>query len=239
MSTTASGLKALHQIHIQLRQVREQLDRGPKQIRARRQHAERKQAELETLRGELKKLRMAADQKGLQLKTNEAKIFDLRMKLNAASSNREFDIMKSQIEADTMANSVLEDEILEALDKVDGMQGKIAAAEQELAKAQAEEKRMIQEIEASEPQLRRESAELEHSLKHSESDLPGAILEKYRRLVQAHGADALAAVENKACTACYAILSPNDAVEINTGKAHFCKSCGRLLYASGELKLKA
>lgn len=231
MNTTA-GLRDLHELHIQLRQVREQLERGPKQIRARRQHAERRQAEVDTHREELKHLKMAADQRSLQLKTNEAKIHELKIKLNSASSNREFDIMKAQIEADTMANSVLEDEILDALDKVDRMQATIAAAEEELAKAKSEEQRVVGEVESAEPQLRQRAEELEESLRLAERDLPSSIVEKYRRLVQAHGADALAAVENRACTSCYAILSPNAIVEINTGKTQFCKSCGRLLYAS-------
>jgi len=231
MNKTAGSLKHLHELHIQLRQVNEQLERGPKQIRARRQHVERKQSEHDALRDELKQLRMAADQKSLQLKTNEAKIQELKIKLNSASSNREFDIMKAQIEADTMANSVLEDEILDALDKVDRMQANISTADDDLGKAQSEETRIRGEVEAAEPRLREQAQELEASLTNCERDLPGTIMEKYRRLVQAHGADALAAVENRACTSCYAILLPNAIVEINTGKSQFCKSCGRLLYA--------
>ena len=72
-----------------------------------------------TLKEKLLELRKSADGKSLQLKSNEAKNLDLTAKLNAASSNKEYEIISSQIEADKMANSVLEDEILEALDKVD------------------------------------------------------------------------------------------------------------------------
>jgi uncharacterized protein len=55
-------------------------------------------------------------------------------------------------------------------------------------------------------------------------------LDSYRRLVHAHGAGALASVENRACTACHAILSPQDNLNVKTGKLIFCRSCGRLLY---------
>ena len=78
---------------------------------------------------------MAADQKQLQLKAGEEKIKDLKRKLNAAASNREYQILKEQIAADEMANSVLEDEILEALEKIDQFQAKIAEAEAALAAA--------------------------------------------------------------------------------------------------------
>jgi predicted nucleic acid-binding Zn-ribbon protein len=64
----------------------------------------------------------------------------------------------------------------------------------------------------------------------AEKSVPDTVLAAYRRLVQAHGAGALASVANKACTACYAILSPQALVDIRTGKIVICRSCGRILY---------
>ena len=62
---------------------------------------------------------MAVDKKQLQLKTGEDKVKDLRYKLNASTSNREYQALLEQIAADEMANSVLADEILEGLDACD------------------------------------------------------------------------------------------------------------------------
>jgi len=230
MSTTTSGLKDLHQLHVQLQHVQEQLGRGPRQIRAQRQLAERKQSEVDSNKERLTQLKMAVDLKSLQLKTNEGKIAELKTKLNVAASNREFDIIKSQIDADTMANSVLEDEILESLDKIDQIQAIIGKFEEEFATAKQEEQRVASEVAAAEPGLNGERVEFETALKTAEGELPAQITLVYRRLVQAHSAGALAPVENKACTACFAILSPNLLVELNTGKIIFCSSCGRLLY---------
>lgn len=231
MSTAASGLKELHRLHIQLQKVRERLEGGPKQIRAREKFVANKRAEIDASKQQLKQIKMGADQKSLQLKTNESKILDLKGKLNAAASNREFDIIRSQIDADTMANSVLEDEILELLEKVDAHQAKIAQLEEEAKRAESEKDKVSRQVGDAGPGLESEAAELGKSLQTAESSLPGAILETYRRLVQAHGAGALAPVAaNKACGACYAIVSPQYFVDINTGKFVFCRSCGRLLY---------
>jgi predicted nucleic acid-binding Zn-ribbon protein len=60
--------------------------------------------------------------------------------------------------------------------------------------------------------------------------LPGYVAEQYRRLVQVHGADALASVDNKSCSNCYLTLTQQMMVELKSGKLRFCKSCGRLLY---------
>jgi len=230
MSSAEGGLRELHELHLKLQGVQEKLDHGPRQIKARQQHAARKLAEVETLKEQLKQFRVSTDQKSLQLKSIEVKIADLKAKLNAASSNREFDIIRSQIDADSMAKSVLEDEILEAMEKVDQAQRRIKTAEEEHAAANAETQRVASEVEASAPALRAQAAELDAALKKAETCLPGTIVEGYRRLVQAHGAGALASIENRACTACHAILSPNSLVEVNTGKILFCRSCGRLLY---------
>jgi predicted nucleic acid-binding Zn-ribbon protein len=234
MSAATAGLKRLHELHLRLQEVQQQLEHGPRQVKARQQILAKKQAEVDVLKAEFKQVRMLADQKNLQLKTNESKLADQRVKLNQATSNREFDIIRSQIDADTMANSVLEDEILEVLEKVNQLQQKVAKAEAEANQTAADIRKFAQEVESTAPQLRSQASEIEGSLREAEKILPETTMLVYRRLVQAHGAGALATVEGKSCTACNEILSANSIVEINMGKFIFCRSCGRLLYRPAE-----
>jgi predicted nucleic acid-binding Zn-ribbon protein len=133
-----------------------------------------------------------------------------------------------------MANSVLEDEILEVLEKVDQLQQKVAKAEAEANQTAADIRKFAEEIESTAPQLRSQASEIDSSLREAEKILPESTMVMYRRLVQAHGAGALATVEGRSCTACNEILSPNSIVEINMGKFIFCRSCGRLLYRPVE-----
>jgi uncharacterized protein len=230
MSAATAGLKRLHELHIRLQDITKQLEHGPRQVKARQQILNKKQAEADALKAELKQTRMLADQKNLQLKTNESKIEQLRGKLNQAQSNREFDVIRSQIDADTMANSVLEDEILEVLEKVDQQQQKIKHIDEEASQIAADVRRVAGEVESTAPKLRSQADELKAALAEAEKILPSTAIVTYRRLVQAHGAGALATVENNACTACFEVLSANYLVELNTGKFLFCRSCGRLLY---------
>src|SRR6185437_3571227 len=122
MSSTCAGMKQLHELRLKLGEISDELERGPRQIAARKQNIEKKKEELEVQRTKLKQTKVSADQKNLQLKTSEARIYDLNGKLNSAANNREYEALRSQIAADTMAKSVLEDEILEALEKVDAAQ---------------------------------------------------------------------------------------------------------------------
>ena len=232
MTTAASGLRELHHLLIKLKEVSQKLDNGPKQIAIRKKLAARKQQELESQKILVTELRKSADEKNLQLKTNEAKIADLQGKLNTATSNKEYDIFRSQIDADSMANSVLEDEILDALEKVDQGQQKVGELETQLTVATTEERRIAETVAVEEPDLRSEVAAIEAAIAEAESPLPNDIMPMYRRLVEAHGADALASLESGVCTACYMEVSPNCRVEVNAGKIVRCRNCDRFLYLS-------
>lgn len=234
MNAIGSSLKELHQLHTKLREAQEKLDRGPKQLTARNQLIEKKKADLDAKRQRLKQLRMGADQKSLQLKTNEAKIGELRTKLNQASTNREYDIIRHQIDADTMANSVLEDEILEALEKVDQAQIEIKQAEADIAATEKDRDRFAADFKAVEGDLQRQATELIAAIRQVERILPGDVAPTYQKLVQVHGAKAMAPVEGRACTNCYVGLTSQNYVELKSGKPLFCKSCGVLLYLPEE-----
>ncbi len=116
--SVATDLTELHRLHTALKEVRDELARGPRQLKVRDQVITNAKNEVVSKQEELKQTRMSADRKGLELKSLESKLVDLKGKLNQASSNREYDILRGQIEADTAAKAVMEDEILDHLDRL-------------------------------------------------------------------------------------------------------------------------
>jgi len=233
MTGLNDGLRRLHQLLQQLGDVTDQLARGPRQVKAREQLVVKAERELQEKREALKQAKASADRKSLELKSNEAKIAELQTKLNVSSSNREYDIIRSHMEADTVANSVLEDEILEALEMVDRMQIEAGKADQQTKDAQAEKDRRAEQVAANESGLRSQADELESKIQDAEKVLSGDVAVQYRRLVEAYGADALASVDGTICTNCYVAITPQMRVELNSGNLKFCQ-CGRLLYLADE-----
>jgi uncharacterized protein len=227
-------LRTLHRIHRQLADLNERLERGPKQLRATESNVKHREEELERVREALKNLRKEADQKQLQLKSNEAKIKDLRAKLNAAASNREYQILKDQIAADQMANSVLEDEIIEALEQIDQFQPKIAEAEQTLAGARQKSEQVHAEVGKQQPLIQADIQRLEAELATAESALPPLINDIYQRTVRQRGEDALAIIEDGSCGGCHQQVPLNVQAEVRLSHPMFCRSCGRLLYLPEE-----
>lgn len=227
----SNGLHILHDLHQKLQAVQDELEKGPRLIKAKESVLAKKQAELEQAKAKHTDQRKLADQKNLQLKTNENKLADLNVKLNMASTNREFDILKGQIAADKMANSVLEDEILDCMEQVDALKAKITEAEKVVAEAKDDVRKMSEQVAAAEAGLKERAEKLRLAVAEAETVIPADHMAMYRRLVGAHGADALAAVENNVCTSCNVSLSPQQGVELRSGKFVFCISCGRLIYA--------
>ena len=135
MTLTADALRELHRLHKQLSDLRERIQRGPQQIRARQANLAKMAEELAKLDAEYKAARVRSDQKQLLLVSGEQKVENLKVKLNAAASNREYQALKDQIAADQMAGSVLSDEILETMEKIDELAEQVAEQQQKIAEA--------------------------------------------------------------------------------------------------------
>ena len=230
---TAAGLAELHAAHRELARVRDALEKGPRQVRARRKAVATKEAEVAQLREKLTTLKKLGDEKNLQLRSNEEKIVGLRAKLNQADSNDVFNALKGQIAADTAANSVLEDAILETLDRVDAGAAAVKEAEADRDKRSADAETFEREVDQRKAGLEAERAALEARLAEAEKIVPATLKADYGRLVQAHGATALAEIEDRVCTACSTTISPQQKVQLNMGEFVFCRNCGRLLYRGG------
>lgn len=223
-------LRTLHRIHRQLTDLRGRLDRGPKLIRAAELHVEHRQTQLTETQEEDKRIRMSADAKQLLLKTGEAKIDELKVKLNTANSNREYQALQDQIAAQKMTNSVLDDEILETWDRSETYQQTLAEAKDVLQKANEKDEKTRREVEQQEPLIRGDIARLEAELKEQEPLLPDEILDYYARGIRQKGEDALASVEGQICSGCNTMVPLNICSDLLMGKPLFCRSCGRLLY---------
>jgi predicted nucleic acid-binding Zn-ribbon protein len=190
--------------------------------------------ELERIREEAKAARMASDAKQGQLRDSEEKVKKLQDQLNTASSNREYDALKDQIQAAEMTNSVLADEILEGMESLDGFKSKIEEANAALEKAQADKKAAEAKFAEEEPSIRGDLANVEARLAEAEAHLVEPFTTVYRRAVKSLGEDALSSVEGEFCSNCNQKVPLNQinlllAAELK--EPTLCKSCACILYA--------
>ena len=226
-------MRRLHALHLQSTDLEGQLERGPRQIKAGAGIVTQCEEALESARQDVKKAIIACDEKQLQLKSREDRIEELKAKLNTASSNREFDLLKEQIAADQQANSVQSDEILEGLERIDELNEAVAAAEKVLAEKSKEQTKRAVEVEGRMEIVR---ADLEHvraELEKLEAEVPIAVRAEYKRLTESRGDEALAPIEEGSCGGCNQTLTTQMVDRVQLGFLTDCPACSAWLYNQG------
>jgi predicted nucleic acid-binding Zn-ribbon protein len=230
MRKLSDSLSTLHRILRQVADLRDRLQRGPKQIRVAEGTVSNAEVAVAQAKDNYKQAKMAADEKQLQLRQRESRINDLQGKLNTANNNKEYQLLKDQIAADAQANSVLSDEILEALERMDELQVAIKQAEENLGKTKEELQRVHKRIDDQQQGLETQLARATQELQEAEEQLPENFKPEYLRLARSMGEDALAPVEGGCCGGCFQTLTPQTIDQLLLDRTIFCKSCGRLLY---------
>ncbi|MEI6240820.1 MAG: phospholipase [Planctomycetia bacterium] len=230
LAVTADALRTLHRLHRQLADLHDQLTAGPRQIAARTKQLEAAEAAHAATLDEIKKVKMAGDHKQLQLRSAESKILDLEGKLNACKTNREYQTLRDQIAADKMATKVLEDEILEGLERLDAVKKHLPPAEAEIAAVKKQLAETKAKVDGETARLEAEVARIRVDLEAAEAELPVDTQEVYHRIVKSKGADAMAAVEGSSCGGCFQQLTGNMLAELSMGRVVPCRGCGCLLY---------
>jgi len=230
MAVTAEALRELHRIHRQLADLHERLERGPRQVKARQVNVSKLTMAQSTAHDTVLQTRMAADQKQLELKANDGRIVDWKAKLNGCSSNKEYQTLLEQIAAAEMAGSVLADEILETLERIDQLEVAAGQAE-ELLKSGQQELLKCRDSVVQETQIAsRDIERLEIELAKAESNLPADLKGDYQRVIHSKGAEGMAEVEEQVCLGCGQQITLNMQNNLMLNKLVFCHSCGCLLY---------
>lgn len=230
MTKSGETVRRLHRIWRQREDLESRLNRGPRAVAAAEaSHAAAVRA-LQAHRDAIRAKKMDADRKQLQMREREAKLYDLEVKMNMSKADREYQTLKGQIAADTQANRVLTDEILELLEQIDALEARTdeyVAAEQAEAAEAAEATRRV---EAARVGLETDLTRVLSELADAEKDISGDLRTAYQRISTTLGGDAIAPLEDGSCGGCNTSLSPRLVDRIEMGEGVLCTSCGRLVY---------
>jgi len=234
MPVSDAVVRRLHEILSLAADIRGQIDRCPKQIQVAQHQLQAARDALAQCKESIKQKKMEADRKQLQQREREAKLYEWQGKLNAAANNREYQAVKDQLAADSQANSVLSDEILEILEAIDELQAKSTELNAKLAVVQADTTKAEARIQERLLVLQQELQRTESELQVAEAALPGDFIDTYRRMVGSRGEEAMAPLDDKSCGGCNTGLPPRSLDQLRQGIPVPCSSCGRLLYRSNS-----
>ncbi len=223
-------LQVLHRILRQKTDLDSQLVGGPRRVQICRNVESEATKNLEIAQQELKRLKLIAADKQLQLKMRETKLEDFKGKRNACSSNREFTLLNTQIAADQLANTVLADEILETLESIDRQNEAIKSTNARLMATQKETTKVSTDVEHRVAILQTELSRVTGELSECEARLPAELRREYQHRAKTKGEEALAVVDFESCGNCHQVLTPHVLDQLSMGRVHICSSCNSILY---------
>jgi predicted nucleic acid-binding Zn-ribbon protein len=145
--------------------------------------------------------------------------------LSEATSKKEYDALKVEIADDKKKCQVIEDKILESMVAAEEKSAQIPAAEKAVSQARAEYADYEKASQARLADLKDQLVKVQKSIKEVESSLPADVRPAYERLVAVRGEDAMAAVQNRTCMACYTEITAQAFNDLMLSQFVLCKSC--------------
>lgn len=223
-------LRDLHLALLKTRDLRSEIEQGPRKLRVHKAKVEQQKKKLEEEQAAIKQLKVRIHEKELNVKDNELKIAKHQSQMSQVTTNKEYQALKHEIESERMASKRIEDEILEIMLTLEArskalpeFEKAVRQAEEEVARA---EKELAGRIEEKKQMLKQAEADLAAA----EAALPTGVVPIYKRMFASLGADALSPLNGRFCTGCNTEATSQQINELRANQVVTCKSCGRLLY---------
>lgn len=231
MASSAHVFRELHRLQKHARDLQEQIERGPQVLKGHQVRVTRQEQAVHEAQEGLKHLKVASHAKETSLKEAHQLIAKYEKQRNEATTRKEYDTLQAEISSVKEKCRKIEDDILEAMAKVEEEAARLPELEKGVQKAKEEVAALEAKTKERLASYGEQLAQAREEIKQAEAGLPLDAQGPYQRLV-AHrgGADALAAVEGRTCRACYTEITAQQSNDLLVGRLVLCKSCGRILY---------
>ncbi len=172
MTATAEILRDLHLLHQRAKALRDRLASAPRTLAARQTALASRQADLEKARKALQDAKVQLKKNEHALQAQQAKIDDLKVKLNQVKKNEEYKALQNQIAHDKAAMSKTEDEILQTYELIESQSATFAKLEAELKSFAQDVDALHTEIESQASANKAQLQELERPSSKPKSPFP-------------------------------------------------------------------
>ncbi len=230
MPGVATVLREIHRLRRLAADLQGRVEQGPRLLRAQQGNVAKKEEALRQAQEDIKKLKVTIHQQEVSLKTRNQQIVKHEKQLNQAASKKEYDALKLEIETDRKEVPKIEDAILDAMAQVEDMTARLPELEKAVQQAKADLAAYERDSGARLAALAEEREKALRQLAEVEASLPADVREPFERITKARGEDALAAVTDRTCSACYTEITAQGYNELLAERFVLCKSCGRILY---------
>jgi predicted nucleic acid-binding Zn-ribbon protein len=230
MAAPAAIFREIHRLRRHAQDLQDQIDRGPRLLKVQQAKITQQEDALRQGQEALKRLKVSNHEKEGLLKATLNQITKHERQLNEAASKKEYDALRAEIESDRRTCQRLEDDILNTMEEIEHRAAQIPELEKGVQRAREEYAEFENNAHSRQADLVTLLGQALQTLKDVEGTLSADVRPQYDRLTAARGEDALAAVQDRTCTACYTGITAQNYNELIQGQFVFCKTCGRILY---------
>jgi uncharacterized protein len=230
MAATADLIRELHRLHRHIRDLKTEIDNAPKMLKTQQGKLTRAETSLHDVQDAIKHLKVKAHEQEVTLKATHQLIAKHEKQRNEAGDKKQYDALQTEITQERKNCATLEDEILTLMGQIEEKTTGIPALDKAVQQAKSDVANFEKNSQERVARLTIDLQDAQAKLAEAEKNIPADLRTNYDRLVQAHGADALAAVKDKTCTSCYKTITLQQQRDLEGGSLVVCKSCGRALY---------
>jgi predicted nucleic acid-binding Zn-ribbon protein len=234
MTNPGAILRELHRLRRFAKDLQTKIEQAPRTLKAQQARVTRQEENLKGEQDAVKQLKVTMHDKEVTLKTTLGQITKYEKQQNEAAGKKEYDALQHEIDAAKKKVSQLEDEILDALGRLEEQTAKLPEHEKALKQVREEVAQFERESDSRLAGFAEQLKQAQQELATVEEGLKPESRSTYNRLVSARGEDAMSAVVERTCSACYTAITAQSYNELMQGNFVICKSCGRILYLPAE-----
>jgi len=231
MKEQLKALLALAEIDNEINSLREIREARPRQLEPFRSQEHGRAERVAMIRQELKRLRRESDRIEQEIRECEEKLTKLKIQINQAKSNEEYQVLteqKNRLEEEVGAK---EEEGLETLSKSEKLGEELKEAEEAWAEAKRELEQAESEVAAEIAEIDKRLEELAKQRAEVASKVESKYLSQYERVLNRHHDRAVVPVQGGVCQGCFMSVTPQMVNSLMIGREIVvCKSCQRILY---------
>ncbi len=221
----------LQRLDGEIYQLRRRVEAKPAESAAlKAEHQQAAQA-LQAIEAQHKALDLKRNQMEMDLGEKENQIRKLQGQLFQLKTNKEYTTMQREIEGLKADKSVLEEEVLKAMDQVEQMKGQLHLEREALKSKEAVLNAAVVRIEEETRTLQGSIQQLQSQREALVPRVDRQVLKRYDRILEHHEGLALVPVRKQACGGCNMVLPHQKINEIQMVEQLItCESCARILY---------
>ncbi len=224
-------LKRLQSLKSKINELKEYQELRKQDVQKKKTQIEDKKALAEEKHEEKLSRQKEIDRKELDLKTDEGEITKYNVQLNSIKTNKEYTALCTEIGSKKADMSILEDEILNTMSKLESVNEENNKLQEDLRREEESLKNLIESVDTDVKKTDIEIEEIQNDQKKYIDALDENSLKHYNRLSSIKGGKAVVAVIDNMCGGCsMKITAQTLNLLMGSNELVFCQSCSRILY---------